>query len=76
MKKKVLDVLFQDDLEDFLINIGFSDDFKKGKIKCYCCNENISMDNICAVMIKKSDEFVFICNKESCYENYLKAKEE
>jgi len=75
IKKKTLDVLYQDDLEQFLIKIGLFDDFKEGNIKCYCCNETIKIDNICALMIKKN-KFIFLCNKESCYENYLKLNEE
>lgn len=75
IKKKILDVLYQDDLEQFFINIGLSDDFREGKIKCFFCNETINIDNICAVMVKKN-KFIFICNEESCYENYLKLNEE
>ena len=71
IKKKILDVLYQDDLEEFLITIGLSNDFKEGKIKCSFCNETINYDNICALM-QKIDKFIFICNRESCYENYLK----
>ena len=69
-----MDVLYQDDLEEFLINIGLSSDFKEGKIKCSFCNETINYHNICALM-QKRDKFIFICNEESCYENYLKLNE-
>jgi len=69
-RKKTLDVLFYSDIELFLKNINKYDDFIQDKILCNYCNEPINLDNICTILIKQ-DNFIFLCNKKSCYNNYL-----
>lgn len=70
-RKNTLDLLHYSDLEQFLKNIKKYNDFKEGKILCKFCNEPITLDNICAILLRK-DNFIFLCNKEFCYTNYLK----
>jgi len=72
---KTLDLLHYSDLEQFLKNIKKYNDFKEGKILCKFCNEPITLDNICAILLRK-DDFIFLCNKESCYTNYLQIQSE
>lgn len=69
-RKKTLDVLHYSDLQLFLKKIKKHDDYIEGKILCQFCNEPINLDNICAILFKKN-EIIFLCNKKSCYANYL-----
>ncbi len=68
--KDIIDVIYEKDLQKFIENIGFYDDFKNNNIKCKFCQNLLSKDNICAILINEG-KVDFICNDESCYDKLL-----
>ncbi len=71
VRKKTLDVLHSDDLEQFLINMEIYENFKNEKILCNYCNVPINFDNVCALTFRK-ESIIFICDKESCHKTFLR----
>lgn len=68
--KKIIDVIHEKDLEEFLNNLELYNNFKSGLINCKYCNKPVHLDNICAIHIKKG-QIEFICSIDPCYEKFL-----
>jgi len=74
-KKETLNVLHEKDLKQFLINFNLYDDFQEKKILCKYCENPVSLDNICAIILIKG-KIDFVCDKEQCYYRHLYFHEE
>ena len=66
--KKNIEAIHEHDLEELLKNLGFSEKFKQGNIKCKFCQNIIKKDNIGAIYVLKK-EILFSCSKMECLTN-------
>ena len=55
-----------DDLEAYLQNLGFYDDFVSGSISCAICKKPLNINQIGAIL-PKNNEIIFCCPEDNCY---------
>lgn len=65
-----ISAVHDDDLISFLTSIGSINDINYGKIKCKFCKEQITLDNIQAV-IPDSGSISYICNNPTCTRKFI-----
>ena len=71
MEKKEMLAIHKLKLEEFLKKLELWDSFVKGELRCFICNEAITMENIWLI-ISHHNEIKLCCNKSECI---YKAKE-
>lgn len=52
-------------IEEFLKKIELWESFEKGELKCFICNEIITMENI-GLIISHHNEIIICCDKSEC----------
>jgi hypothetical protein len=60
-----INAIHENELEEFLENIGILEDIKKGKIKCNFCKQIVKLDNFYSVYPKNNRIYV-CCEKTQC----------
>ena len=70
LPRESLAAVHDDDLTSFLASIGAINDIKSGKLHCKFCEDQISLDNLRAV-IPDSGSISFICTKAQCTRNLI-----
>lgn len=68
---EVIKAIHDDQLENFLRNIGLLDDVISGKCKCKFCGETVTLENIYTVF-PESGQVKFSCSKVKCMVNLSK----
>ena len=68
MKRKVINVISDVDLLEFLNTEGLYQDFIDEKIHCYKCDEIITKENIFSLFFD-NDQIRFCCMKAICAHN-------
>ncbi|OQX51734.1 MAG: hypothetical protein B5M53_10495 [Candidatus Cloacimonas sp. 4484_209] len=70
LEKKSINVIYEDDIEKFLTNLGLIEDLEKEKIFCALCGTKISKVNLqCILSIE--GEIKFCCDDSECYKEAL-----
>jgi hypothetical protein len=64
-EEEIFRAIHHDSVSDFFGSLGLSEKLAQGKIHCIICDEIITLENFRAVA-RKSGNFLFCCNKESC----------
>ena len=64
-EKVVLDLLFEENLNEFLKRFKIYEKFINNEIKCEKCNKIMTSDNL-GLVKTKNGELVFICNAPEC----------
>ncbi len=70
MGNEEVSLLFEDDLDEFLRQIGLYDDFYSGKIKCPICGKTITKKNLGIIATRNGKPF-FICDSIQCISKFL-----
>lgn len=74
MNKGEITAVHDDDMIRFLKSIDLYQAILDGKIKCYSCNNIITMDNIQGIVTQDGEVRIY-CNENMCYELLLKRGE-
>ncbi len=70
LDKKGINVIYEDDIVDFLANLGLIEDLESGKIHCAFCETQITKENLqCILSIE--GEIKFCCDDLECYKKAL-----
>ena len=64
-EKVEIDLLFKENLKEFLSRLEIYEKFINGEIKCDNCNKILTFDNL-GVIKFKNRKFLFICNETKC----------
>ena len=68
-KQQIVNAIMDKDLKQILIQTGQYEDFINGNLKCECCGNKITIDNISTVVPYETDEGIKLkiyCNKIEC----------
>ena len=65
MQDVEINAIHENELKDFLENIGILEDIKNAKIKCRFCGQTITIDNLHSVYPKNGKIYV-CCEKTQC----------
>lgn len=65
MEKKYINAVYDNDLGQFLKNIGILGRIQAGKMNCYFCKIEIAEDNLSAVLPHENNIYA-ICDKPEC----------
>lgn len=66
--------MHDDDLQEFLSRIGIWSDLAAGNLRCWSCDEVVSIENLSAVFPDGSNVAV-VCDQRACYEKLVAKKE-
>lgn len=64
-KKRIIKLLYDDNVEDYLQSIGYLSQIINGKIQCKYCGEEITIENLEAIY-PSEDDIEFICSRDLC----------
>lgn len=64
-------VFHRDDMESLLEQIGLSEDFKKGKLRCNSCGEVVTKENLQCIFSEKA-KIKLLCSNLMCHSVVLK----
>lgn len=74
LEKKDINAIYEDDIEEFLTNLGLIEDLEKGDISCAFCGTKITKENLqCILSIE--GEIKFCCDELECYTKALEIVE-
>jgi len=68
-KTQIIDAIDVESLNKILLQTGQYEDFISGNIKCACCGDVISLDNISTIIPYDGENGIklkFFCNKLEC----------
>ncbi|MBU3918841.1 hypothetical protein KKC63_02975 [Patescibacteria group bacterium] len=65
MREKEIQAIYDDDLPQFLANLGLKENFDNGKIKCEFCGDIITIENFFGIF-SNGKTIKFCCKKEKC----------
>lgn len=65
MGEKEIQTIYDEDLPQFLAQLGLKEEFDNSKIKCEFCGDTITMENFFGIF-SDSKEIKFCCKKEIC----------
>jgi len=71
MANRIINAIHEDELEEYLENIGILDDIKNKKLKCCFCDKTITLENF-HVVFPENNEIKICCEDMQCR---LKIKE-
>ena len=73
MPKERIHVFHKMDIENILKDVGLFDEYEKGNLKCFFCEETVVQDNLFGFLVvdKKITPF---CDKPDCSEKALQEK--
>lgn len=70
LEKENINVVYEDDIEEFIANLGLLEDFEKGNISCAFCGREITKENLqCILSIE--GEIKFCCDDLECHKKAL-----
>ena len=68
-REEIINAIMDKDLNKILIQTEQYEDFINGNLKCECCGNKITIDNISTLVPYETDEGIklkFYCNKIDC----------
>uniref|UniRef100_UPI004024FD3E hypothetical protein n=1 Tax=Prevotella sp. TaxID=59823 RepID=UPI004024FD3E len=68
-KQQIVNAIMDKDLKQILIQTGQYEDFINGNLKCACCGNKISIDNISTLVPYNTENGIklkFYCNRIDC----------
>lgn len=68
-EREVIRAIYHKDVIGFFQSVGLSEKLAQGEIRCIICEGIITRDNFRAVL-RKSDDLLFCCGKESCIHEF------
>lgn len=71
LEKSNIKVIHDEDLEDYLEKLGQLKKIKRGKVKCYFCGEQITLENLYS-LFPFSGDIKYVCDKKECIKNLSK----
>lgn len=74
-KKKELQVFSLKNVNELLEKLGLLQDFKEGKMKCFFCEETLTLENIGA-FFDHEGKLVFTCDSHACIKKAFSQKGE
>ena len=65
LHKEKINAIHDDDLEQYLENLGIFSKFQQGELKCKFCREPITFDNLHS-LFPQSGDIKIVCTKPDC----------
>lgn len=65
MADQIINAIHENDLENFLNNIGILQKIKNGEVKCFFCGVIVTLENFHCVF-PENDDIQICCEKLSC----------
>jgi len=69
-KKLILGAVYNEEIEDFLQEIGLLNEIIEGNIKCETCGAYITVNNLLAIAPLPDKKYMLICDKSTCMDIY------